>query len=329
MSLLADHRSCYNRNMAAHTHGATSGTKLWLSLALTLIFVAVEAFWGWRGHSLALMSDAGHNASDALALGLAAYALWVARRPANRDKTFGYHRVAILTALANAGALVVIALAIFVEAVHSFLHPAAPRGVVMMAVAAAALLMNTVIAFWLRDASHHSLNARAAYVHMAGDALSSFAVLIAGLLIHLTGWTLADPVVSVVIAAFILYSSWGIIGDATNILLEGTPKNLDLNALVVTMRAVPPVCDVHDLHVWTVGDGIHFLSCHVVLPNTLTLAQASDVVCALSERLHDDFAIGHATIQPEMADAQTCRVQADGLYCALAAHAHGCGSHTH
>jgi cobalt-zinc-cadmium efflux system protein len=244
--------------MAGHTHGATSGSKLWLSLTITLLFVAVEAVFGWRARSLALLSDAGHNASDALALGLAAYAVWVARRPANPDRTFGYHRVAILTALANAAALVVIALAILAEAVHAFLHPSAPQGLTMIGVAAVALLMNTVIAYWLQGDSHHSLNARAAYVHMAGDALSSLAVVIAGVIVKFTGWALADPVVSVLIAAFILYSSWGIIVDATNILLEGAPKNLDVEALVSSMQEVVPVCDVHDLHVWTVGDGIHF-----------------------------------------------------------------------
>ena len=172
--------------MAGHTHGATSGSKLWLSLALTLIFVGVEAVFGWRAHSLALLSDAGHNASDALALGLAAYAIWVARRPAGPSRTFGYHRVAILTALANAAALVVIAFAILAEAVQAFLHPAAPAGTTMIAVAAVALLMNTVIAYWLQGDSHHSLNARAAYVHMAGDALSSLAVLLAGVVVKFT-----------------------------------------------------------------------------------------------------------------------------------------------
>ncbi|MBV9851958.1 MAG: cation transporter [Armatimonadetes bacterium] len=311
--------------MAGHTHGATSGGKLWLSLALTLIFVIVEAGFGWRARSLALLSDAGHNASDALALGLAAYAVWVARRPASAGRTFGYHRVAILTALANAAALVVIALAILAEAVRAFVHPEAPAGTTMMAVAAVALLMNTVIAYWLRGDSHHSLNARAAYVHMAGDALSSLAVLIAGAVVRFTGWTLADPVVSVLIALFILYSSWGIIGDATNILLEGAPKDLDVAALVAAMNAVPPVRDVHDLHVWTVGDGIHFLSCHVVLPEACTLAEAAQVVCALNTRLHDDFGIGHATIQTELPGADGCRVDSQTLYCALEPHGSGCG----
>jgi cobalt-zinc-cadmium efflux system protein len=188
-------------------------------------------------------------------------------------------------------------------------------------------VMNTVIAYWLRGDSHHSLNARAAYVHMAGDALSSLGVVLAGLAINYLGWTVADPLVSVLIAFFILYSSWGIIRDATNVLLEGTPKDLDVEALVAAMRDVPPVQDVHDLHIWTVSDGIHFLSSHVVLPDTCTLTQSAAVVAALNARLHDEFGIGHATIQTELADCDGCRADPQALYCGhMASHAHvgGC-----
>ena len=311
--------------MAGHTHGATSGRKLWLSLILTAAFVAAEAFFGRRAHSLALLSDAAHNASDAVALGLAAYAVWVARRPASPGKTFGYHRVAILTALANAATLVVIALGIAGEAWHAFRHPQPVAGGLMMAVAGAAVFLNTGIAWALRGDSHHSLNARAAYVHMAGDALSSLGVVAAGLTVRLTGWTPADPLVSLLIAAFILYSSWGIIGDATNILMEGTPKGVDVGALAAALRRAGPVCDVHDLHVWTVSDGLHFLSCHVVLPDDYTVAESQALVAALGARLHDEFGIGHATIQTETAGGGACRRDADALLCALEPHEAGCG----
>jgi len=314
--------------MAGHTHGATSGRLLWISLGVTIAFVAVEAWFGHQAHSLALISDAGHNASDALALGLAAYAIWVARRPATPGKTYGYHRVAILTAFANAAALVVIALGIMIEAWLSFLHPAAVQGSLMIWVAAVAVLMNTLIAWALRSDSHHSLNARAAYVHMAGDALSSLGVVLAGFCIKFTGWTYADPLVSVLIAGFILYSSWGIIGDATNILLEGTPKDVDVEALVNTIRSTSPVCDVHDLHLWTVSDGLHFLSCHIVLPDSCTVGESQAIVASLSERLHDLFGIGHATIQTETAFGNSCRHSADDLYCVIHPHTVGCG-HTH
>ena len=301
---------------------------LWVSLGLTVAFVAVEAWFGRQAHSLALLSDAGHNASDALAMGLAAYALWVAHKPATPGKTFGYHRVAILTALANAAALVVIALGIVAAAWQSFLHPAGVSGNLMIGVAAVAVLMNTVIAWTLRSESQHSLNVRAAYIHMAGDALSSLGVVLAGVCIKLMGWTYADPLVSVLIAGFILYSSWGIIGDATNILLEGTPKGVDVNSLVAAIRATAPVCDVHDLHVWTVSDGLHFLSCHVVLPDACTVAESQAVVAALNTRLHDDFHIGHATIQTETTEGNFCPHNADDLYCEMQPHIAGCG-HSH
>ncbi len=310
--------------MAGHTHGATSGRGLWLSLGLTGAFVAAEAFFGLRAHSLALVSDAGHNVSDALALGLAAYAVWVARRPASPGKTFGYHRVAILTALANAAALVVIALGILVGAWEAFRHPQPVSGTLMIWVAAFGVLMNTVIAWMLQGDSKHSLNARAAYIHMAGDALSSLGVVLAGFLIKATGWTLADPLVSVLIAAFILYSSWGIIGETTNILMEGTPKGMEVEALAAAIKATPPVVDVHDLHVWTVSDGLHFLSCHIVLPAGCTVSESQSVVAAVNERLHDGFGIGHATIQTETLGGEACRHDTDALYCALQSSRSGC-----
>ena len=301
--------------MAGHTHGATSGRLLWLSLGLTLAFVVLEAFFGLRAHSVALLSDAGHNASDALALGLAAYAVWLGRRPASPGKTFGYHRAAILVALANAAALVVIALAIFASAWQAFQHPQPVQGNLMIGVAAVAVVMNTVIAAWLSPHARTSLNARAAYVHMAGDALSSLGVVIAGAVVHFTHSALADPLVSILIGVFILYSSWGIISDATNVLLEGTPKGLNVNALADALRQTPPVQDVHDLHIWTVGDGIHFLSCHVVLPDDCTLPDASLIVAALNTKLHNEFGIGHATIQIERDGGDGCRADRDTLYC--------------
>lgn len=301
--------------MAGHTHGATSGRLLWLSLGLTLTFVGVEAVFGMRAHSLALLSDAGHNASDALALGLAAYAVRLGRRPASRGKTFGYGRAAILTALANAAALVVIAVVIFAEAWQAWRHPQPVQGNVMIGVALAAVVMNTLIASWLSPHSHSSLNARAAYVHMAGDALSSLGVVVAGLVVRFTHWTLADPLVSVLIGAFILYSSWGILGEATNVLLEGAPKGLDVDALVGRMRATFPVQAVHDLHVWTVGDGTHYLSCHVVLPDDTTMWDASNIVAALNHLLQTEFAIGHATIQIEREHCDGCRADRAAVLC--------------
>ena len=235
-----------------HVHGATEGPMLWVSLGVTLLFVGGEATAGFASHSLALLSDAGHNFSDAFALGLAAWAIWIARRPASTAKTFGYHRAAVLTALFNASTLIVIGLAIAVEAIQVFQHPRPIESGLMMAVAGVSVVMNTVIATLLARAAKHSLNMRAAFVHMMGDALSAVAVLVAGFVVYKTGWEYADPLVSLLIAAFILYSSWGIVREATDILLESAPKGLDVGAMIAAMGAVPTVQSVHDVHVWTV-----------------------------------------------------------------------------
>lgn len=287
---------------------------MWVSLVVTLSFVAVEIVAGRLAHSLALLSDAGHNFADALALGLAAYAVWVARKPANARKTFGYHRVAILTALFNAAALILIALGILYAAWQHFRNPVVVDSGLMLWVAGAAVVMNTAIAAILRGGAHHSLNTRAAYVHMAGDALSALAVLVAAGLIKEFGWVYADPIVSVLIAAFILWSSLGIVREATDILLEATPKGVDINEIACAIRDVDQVQAVHDLHVWTVSDGLNFLSCHIEVADTHTMPECAEIVKQVNERLARDHGIAHATIQTEMAG---CCVSASDqpLYC--------------
>ncbi len=291
-----DHSHCHS---AGHVHGATSGLMLWVSLGVTLSFVVVEAAAGYYAHSLALLSDAGHNLSDALALGLAAYAIWIAKSPANPRRTYGYHRVGILTALFNAVTLIVIAVFILAEAYHLFQKPDHVNGTLMLWVAAVAFFMNTVIAALLHEGAKESMNMRAAFIHMAGDAISSLAVLVAGLIVLKTGWLYADPVVSVLIAVFILFSSWGIVRDATDILLEGTPKDLDIDKMVEALRQVPEVRAIHDLHTWAVADGMNYLSCHVVVGEACTMSQSSRIIQAINELLFHDFSIAHATIQVE------------------------------
>ncbi len=293
------HDHSHSHGVGGHVHGATSGIMLWVSLAVTLSFVVGEAIAGYFAHSLALLSDAGHNLSDGLALGLAAYAIWKAKTPANKQRTYGYHRVGILTALFNAVTLIVIAAFILMEAYHLFRNPDPVNGKLMLWVAAIACFMNTVIAYLLHEGAKESMNMRAAFIHMAGDALSSLAVLIAGFVVMKTGWVYADPVVSVLIAAFILLSSWGIVRDATNILLEGTPKNLDVERVVEALRQLPEVRAIHDLHIWAVADGMNYLSCHVVVAEESNLSQCSKIIQEINELLYHDFHIAHATIQVE------------------------------
>jgi cobalt-zinc-cadmium efflux system protein len=299
----------------AHVHGPTAGPVLWLSLIITVVFVLGEAFAGYVSHSLALLSDAGHNFSDAFALGLAAYAVWIARKPSNAGKTYGYHRASILTALFNAATLLVIAVVILVEAFSLFRHPQPVHGELMMWVAAVSVLMNTVIAALLRGGSGHSLNMRAAYIHMAGDALSAVGVLLAGWIVKSTGWVYADPAVSVLIAGFIAWTSLGVVRDATNVLLEGSPKGLDVEAMIDAMREVAHVQAVHDVHVWTVSDHLNFLSAHVEVSDARTMEECGEVIHNVNEVLFHRFGIGHATIQVEIAGACGEENRNDPLHC--------------
>src|SRR5579884_933253 len=200
----------------AHSHAPT-GRYLGLSIAVTGAFVAAELVAGIFANSLALISDAGHNFADALALIFSWYAIRLAQRPSSAERTFGYHRASILAALVNAVALVVIALIIFWEAGQRFLHPEHPHSGLMIGVAAAAVSLNALIAFWLHGEARHDLNMRSAYLHMLGDAVSAVGVLAAGVAVALTGSTLADPAVSLFIGLLILWSSWGILREAVNV----------------------------------------------------------------------------------------------------------------
>ncbi len=309
-----------------HVHGPTSGKRLWISLAVTLLFCAGEAIAGFVSHSLALMSDAGHNVSDAVALGLAAYAVAAVRKPAGGRHTYGYVRVSTLTALFNSTTLVVIALVIAVEAVIRFRHPEPIAGNLMIGVACISVLMNTVIALALAGDAKHSLNNRAAFIHMAGDALSAVAVVIAGVIVRMTGWLYADPVVSLLIAAFIFWSAIGIVREASDVLMEKAPKGLDPVLLAESIGAMEPVCGVHDVHVWTMGESRNLLSCHVALPAAYTLLETTAVVARIGKMLHDDYGIEHATIQPE--EDGLCKLShVATVFCTMETHSHAGHSH--
>lgn len=212
-----------------HDHGTSlTGRRLLLSVFITVAFVIGEAAAGYFSNSLALLSDAGHNFADALALILSWYGLWMAQRPSSARRTFGYHRVGILTALVNAVALVVIALVIFWEAISRLRQPEPVHSTPMIVVALIAILLNSVISLWLRKAAKHDLNVRSAYMHMVGDAISAVGVVIAGLVVRLSGASMADPMVSILIGLLILWSSWGILKESVNVLLEGIPAGMDV-----------------------------------------------------------------------------------------------------
>lgn len=313
MAVTHAHANCHH-----HDAGHLSESKLRLSIGLTFAFVLAEAMAGARAHSLALIADSGHNFTDALAMALSWYAIRIARRPASPTKTFGYHRAGILAALFNAVTLLVIAFVILREAVERFWHPGTVGSLPMIVVAAAAIVLNATIALWVRGEAEHSVNMRSAYVHMAGDALSSFGVVIAGLVIMRTGWTYADPLVSLLISVFIAHSSWDIVVETLNVLLEGTPRGLDLPEMARSIEAVPGVQGVHDLHVWTISDGMRALACHLDVLEAHA-ASAADVVKAVKAMVAAEYSVNHSTIETECTGCAP-----DALYCRLdpAAHDH-------
>ena len=279
------------------------------AVTLTLVFVVVEALGGWRAHSLALLSDAGHNLADAAALGFSWYALWISSKPSHHGMTFGYHRVGIFAALVNAVSLVVIAVFIGWEAIARIRHPEIANGAVMIGVAAAAVVMNVVIGVWLHKGAKQDMNVHSAYLHMLGDAVSAFGVVVAGVLVTTTGARLADPIVSLLIAGLILYSSYGTLSESATVLLEGTPVGVDMPAVIAAIRAVGGVLDVHDLHVWMVGPGVVACSCHVLVAEQ-SVREGQQVLRAVVHDLEHRFHITHTTVQVEV---EGC--DANDMYC--------------
>jgi cobalt-zinc-cadmium efflux system protein len=287
-----------------HVHAASSGeganrttSVLRFSLAATLAYVVVTFIAGLRAHSLALLSESGHNMSDFLALLLSFAAVYFQARPADNSRTFGYQRAGVLAAFVNAASLIVISLWIAAEAVHRLSSPVAVQPKVMMVVAAAGVLMNGVIAALLWGVAR-DVNLRSAFLHMAGDTLSTAAVIAGGAGILLTGKDWIDPVLSLLIAGLILWSSIGIVRETLNILLEGAPRGISLAAIRSGMEGVEGVINVHDLHVWSLGSQSRALACHVTIPD-IPPSESACILVKLNHVLKDRFHISHTTIQFE------------------------------
>lgn len=286
--------------MHAHGHGAGGATKvLKISLAVTLAYIALLVFAGVRAHSLALLSEAGHNLSDFLALLLSLVAVYFQSRPASSTKTYGYQRAGVLAALVNAGSLVVVSFFIFYEAFRRLQNPEHVQASVMMWVAGAGVLMNGVIAFLLYR-SGGDVNIRSALLHEVGDTLSTAAVIIGGWAILVTGNYWIDSVLSLGIGALILWSGFGIVRETLNILLEGTPRGMKLERIEAAMRSIEGVNDVHDLHVWSIGSETHALSCHISIAD-IPPSVSERILRDVKECLLRDFRIDHTTIQFEHA----------------------------
>jgi len=273
------------------------GTRLRFALGLTLVILVVELAGGLLSHSLALLSDAGHVLTDVFALGLAWFAIEQSKRPADQRRSYGYQRVGILAALLNAVALIVIVLAIGFEAVRRLMAPEPVQGGTVIATALVAIAINVFVLLTLR-AEVNNLNLRAALLHVTGDVAASAAVVIAGGVILLTGWLYIDPLLSLAIAALIAYGAWGIVRETVNLLMEGTPPDINMAEVSSEISGTDLVTGVHDLHVWALSSEDVALSCHIVIADT-SLGDAEHVVRDLEGRLCSQFAIGHTTIQVE------------------------------
>ncbi len=312
------HSHSHHHDHAAHL----TRQRLRVAFFLTILILAAEVAGGLFGNSLALLSDAGHVVTDLFALGLAWFAGVQAERPANAHKTFGYHRVGILAALTNAVTLIVIAGLITYEAISRLMHPEPVQPVIMFLAASVGIAVNLFIALGLRGAGHHNLNVRGAWLHAMGDVGASFGVIVAGIVVALTGWTLADPVLSVGIALLVAISAFRLVRETIAILLESAPRHLPVEQLAADISAFEGVNNVHDLHVWNITSGVCALSCHVVVnERALLLNSKPPLLNRITQMLLDKYHIHHTTIQIETQRHTGHRghpaCAANALYCDL------------
>jgi cobalt-zinc-cadmium efflux system protein len=303
MAALSEHQAerahTHSHSHATPSRASRSKRKLLWVLALTAAYTLAEAAGGWLSGSLALLADAGHMLADVAALALALAAVWFGSRPATPNKTFGYYRLEILAALTNGVVLVVIALVVFYEAYQRFHAPRAVETNVMIPVAVGGLLVNLICAWLLHGDHHDDLNVRGAWLHILGDALGSVGAIAAGVMMWAYGWYQADPIFSAAIALLIVWSSWHLIRESTNVLLEGTPAHINLASVEESISETEGVERVHDLHVWTITSGREALSAHVVHAHGVA---PRELLIELRAKLHERFGVDHLTIQMETSD---------------------------
>jgi cobalt-zinc-cadmium efflux system protein len=285
-----------------HTHASTgvgerTSKVLQTSLLVTIAYIVLLIVAGIRAHSLALLSEAAHNLADLLALLLSLVAVYLHARPPSATKTYGWHRAGVLAALVNAGSLLVLSFLIFYEALRRFQNPSLVEATTMIWVAATGVLMNGVIALLLYR-SGRDVNIRSAFLHEIGDTVSTAAVIVGGWAILATGQYWIDSALSFGIGAMILWSGFGIVRETLNILLEGTPRGIQLHLVDSAIRTVEGVNDVHDLHVWCIGSETRALSCHISIAD-IPPSASERILLAVKQRLHDQFQIDHTTIQFE------------------------------
>jgi len=284
--------------------------KIAIALSITAVIFLAELIGGFLSNSLALLSDAGHMLTDTMALALALGAMYFAARPANSKKTFGFYRLEILSALFNGSFLVMVSLYIFYEAYQRFMRPEEVASVLMLIVAGIGLVANIVGAIILAKGSKENLNVRGAFLHVVSDAISSCGVIIGGIIIYFTGWLMIDPILGVMIGLLILRGAIGLVSEATNILLEATPKGIKLEEVVAEIKKVPGVKGLHDVHIWTITSGMNTIAAHLLIDDA-KVDQTAEILHQVRHVLEEKYQIKHFTFQTE------CESCPEGIICKI------------
>jgi cobalt-zinc-cadmium efflux system protein len=300
----------HSHDVVDHHEQATDSRRLLYTLGLVVVIMVAEVVGGILSDSLSLLGDAGHMLVDALAIGLSLLAIALARRPATATKTFGYHRMEILAALANGTILLLVSVYIFYEAYQRLKSPPVVHTPLMLTIAAIGLAANLGGVLLLNRASHRSLNVKAAFWHIIGDTVSSVGVIIAGLVIMFTGWYAADTIAALLIGAIIIWGAIRIVGEAADILLEGVPRHINIDEVINDVLGLPGVNEMHDVHIWTITSNIYALSAHLTIDDQM-VSQSVDIVRAVRKELAERYNISHTTLQLECGSCPT------GLVCEL------------
>ena len=286
--------------MSHHNHEEVqlAGNKLKYSLILSATILIAEVIGGVLSNSLALLSDAGHVFADVIALGLSWYGVSQAMRPSDSRMTFGYHRIGVIVAIVNAVSIFVIAAVIIYEAYGRLREPPEVKSTLMMAVAIVGLAANILVTWWLRKAQRSNINIRSAFWHAFGDALASVGVIVGGIIIMLTGQFLVDPIISVLIALIILWSAWSIFREGVRVILEATPRDVDILKMIGALKSIEGVKDVHDVHVWSITPDLRAMNGHILIED-ISISDAAVIRSRIEEVIRDQFHIEHTTLQME------------------------------
>jgi len=294
-----------------HHRALPVASKLKFGIVLTSFILVIEVVGGLLSNSLALLADAGHVFADVIALSLSWYGVKQAERPSSSRMTFGYHRVGVIIAIFNAISIFAIAAVVFYAAYRRLQQPPEVNSLLMLSVAIVGLSVNLFVAFWLRREQEANLNVRSAYWHVLGDALASVGVIMGGVIMLLTGWFWVDPIISVFIGLIITLAAWRILKEGLGVLLEATPKQVNITEMVNALNRMHEVKDVHDIHVWSISPELHAMSCHVLIDD-LPTSQAADIRQKIEAVLRQQFHIEHTELQME---CQQC--SSNDIFCTL------------